>query len=660
MGRVETGKIGEKVLLMGNEALARGAIEGGVQLAVAYPGTPSSEIVETLIKQAKQYNYYVEWSTNEKVAFDMAAGASILGARSLVSMKNAGINVAMDTLLTLNLGGIKGGMVVIVCDDPSAHYSSNEQDSRFAALAAELPCFEPKDQQEAKDMVRDAFELSEKLELPVLVRSVSRISHGNGDVLLGEINPKNNPLGFNKHWKMPWRWNVYGPPGVVEKHKWIHERLKEAEDYSEKTRYNELVSTGDKSRVGIIASGLASSYVKEALSDIEHDFDVLYLGLSFPVPKDKVSHLLSAVDKVLVVEEGGGYCVESKVRAIAQEGGFTTKVHGKEYNQLLMPYGELNTALVRKAVHELIGIGQPFSPTPERRALKDKVKELVAPRSSTLCAGCPHLGSYSALKKLIRKNKGINIVNVDIGCYEQAGYGLFSSEPEASDDQAKKYKIKSTYETLDTCYVMGSSLAMAEGQQKVGYNDGKLFAVAGDSTFFHSLMPAVVNGIYNNSDVTLLILDNKWTAMTGHQPNPASGYSSKGEPTDAIDIVEVVKAMGASFVREANAFALKELESVIEQAANYKGFAVVVIRGECRLQYVRRTPKNAIDFVSVNSDTCTGCKLCIDLGCPALGFDETKNTAWIDPIMCNGCDICTQICPSGSIILNGGEKHGNS
>ena len=655
MGTISVYKPGQKVLLMGNEALARGAIEGGVQLATAYPGTPSSEIIETLIKDLKYHNYYVEWSVNEKVAFDVAAGASILGARTLVAMKNAGLNVAMDTFMTLNYGGIKGGMVVIVCDDPSAHYSSNEQDSRFAAVAAKIPCFEPKDQQEAKDMVRDAFELSEKLELPVLVRSVSRISHGNGDVLIGDINHEPNRLAFNKHWKMPWRWNVYGPPGVVKKSKWLHERLKMAVDYSEKGPYNELIDT-NAGGVGIIACGLASSYVKEALLDVDPDrkINVLYLGFSFPIPYNKVSRILSLAEKVLIVEEGGGFAVEDQVRAIAQNNGFNVHLYGKNYNRLLEPYGEINTTIVKDAICNLCGGDLQSSLTSERETAKKSIKEYIAPRSSALCAGCPHLGTYCALKRVLRKYEGIHILNVDIGCYEQSGYGLFSSEPEVSSDPAKKHEIKSTYEMLDTCYVMGSSLAMAEGQHKVGYDDGKLFAIAGDSTFYHSLMPAVVNGIYNNSDVTLLILDNYWTAMTGHQPNPSSGYSSTGESVNEVDIFGIIRGMGAPFVEEANAFKIKELEAAIERAVEYCGFSVVVIRGECRLQYVRAAQESGIGSFSVEPELCTGCRLCVDVGCPAIGFDQSNKKAQIDLEMCNGCGICRQICPTGAIARNEG------
>lgn len=647
-------KPGDRILLMGNEAFARGAIEAGVQLVAAYPGTPSSEITGTLIELSKHYNYHVEWSINEKVAIDIGAGAAIIGARVLVPMKNAGINVAMDTLLTLNYGGIKGGMVIIVCDDPSAHYSSNEQDSRFAAIAGELPCFEPKDQQEAKDMVRDAFELSELLELPVIVRSVSRLSHGNGDVVLGEINEKENPLGFNKHWKMPWRWNVYGPPGAVAKHRWLNNQLKEAESYANKTPFNKLLEVSNKKyKMGIISAGLASAYTWEALRELNVELNILYLGMSFPNPTRKVEDLLTTVESLLVIEEGSGRIVEGKVRAIAQSIGFTGPIYGKEYIPVLEVVGELNTTIVKDVICNLLDIKPAGEITNDRKELKNQINKLVVPRSSTLCAGCPHLGTYTALKKVLKKNKGLHILNVDIGCYEQAGYGISAHQIEANDEDAKKYNTKSTYEMLDTCYVMGSSLGMAEGQDKVGYKDGHIYAIAGDSTFFHAIMPAIVNGVYQNANVTFLILDNYWTAMTGHQPNPATGLSSTGNTTPVMNIMEVVKSLGTPFLKEANAYELEELEKTLDEAANFQGFSVVVIRGECRIPYLKKYGQN-LQKSSVNPEKCINCKMCIDIGCPAICYDKDKQKPWINSTMCVGCGICNQVCPVGAIQLEGG------
>lgn len=655
MDKIKLDKPEEVVLLMGNEAFARGAIEAGIDLAVAYPGTPSSEILETLIKKHKNYNYYVEWSVNEKVALDLAAGASILGARTLVPMKNAGLNVAMDTLMTLVYGGVKGGMVLIVCDDPSAHYSSNEQDTRFVSMAAQIPCLEPSNQQEAKDMVKSAFDLSEKLELPVIVRSVSRISHGNGDVVLGKIRERKNILGFNKHWKMQWRWNVYGPPGAVEKHKWLYGKLNEAKDCAEKTEFNLLNLKGSED-FGIIASGLAISYIKESLLNIEKNPNTLYLGLSYPVPPSKVSELIKSVSKVIVVEEGSSFLVEKAVRVIAQDIGSTIKIYGKELNQIFKPYGEINTSIVNEALVKILESKTNIA-NDERNKSKNKYAESIVPRSSTLCTGCPHLGTYTALKTVLKKTIGNHILHGDIGCYEQAGYGISSNKFVITDELVKQYPIKSTYELLDTIYVMGSSLSMAQGQIKVGYKEGKVIAIAGDSTFFHALLPSVINATLNDSDVTLLILDNAWIAMTGHQPSPTSGVLATGQFVHKINIKNICKAIGIKSIFSANAFKIHEVEETITKALNYRGFSVVIINGECRLQFVRRHKKGLSSFF-VDESRCIGCRICVDIGCPAIGFDTLSNKAVIEEAMCNGCSICEQTCPKNAIKRKGDNIEG--
>ena len=319
MNIVASNRINEKVLLMGNEAIARGAIEAGVEVISAYPGTPSSEIVETLAETANDFEYYVEWSINEKIAFEVAAGASLIGARSLVTMKNAGLNVAMDTFMTLPYTGIKGGMVIVVADDPGAHYSSNEQDTRFAAVYAEIPCLEPADQQEAKEMTKEAFEISEALELPVFLRSVTRLSHASGDVILGEIKKPLKRIGFNKHWKIPYRWNVYGPPGAVSKHRWLHLQMGKSNNIAEESKFNTLtlpISTD----TGIIASGLGSSYAAEAISvlGLEEKLAFLKLGFVNPLPEGKLRKFFKGLKKLIVIEEGDPV-IEKQARSFAQE-----------------------------------------------------------------------------------------------------------------------------------------------------------------------------------------------------------------------------------------------------------------------------------------------------------------------------------------------------
>ncbi|HHW93025.1 MAG TPA: indolepyruvate ferredoxin oxidoreductase subunit alpha [Clostridiaceae bacterium] len=640
---------GTRHLLMGNEAIARGAIEAGVQLVAAYPGTPSSEICEVLIDAAPHCDYYVEWSTNEKIAFEMAAGASLVGARSIVAMKNAGLNVAMDTFMTLPYGGVKGGMVIVVADDPAAHYSSTEQDTRFAAAYAEIPCLEPMDQQEALEMTKAAFEISEEMELPVFLRSVSRISHASGDVLLGDLREERNQLGFNKHYKLPFRWNVYGPPGALEKHKWLHSILPKAKELSNISPFNKL-NLVPNSKTAIVMAGIGAAYGIDALRRIglADQFSTLKLGMVYPLAEKLVDELLEGVDTLIVIEEGDPV-VENQIRAYVQSNTSGLTIYGKSINKILNPYGELNADVVSEALAGLLGIeycGDVMSD------VRQSIIETVTPRSSTLCAGCSHLGTYAALKQVLKKYPGINIINGDIGCYEQGGYGVAGTTPSPNDDESKKYPNISTYEMLDTIHVMGSGIGLAQGQAHVGYSDGKILAVAGDSTFIHAVLPSVVNCVYSEADITFLVLDNRWTCMTGHQPNPNTGLSSLGEPRERLDLEKVVRAFGVNHVMKANAYDLECLSETIHHALEHKGISIVIVEGECMLQVQRRNRTVNVK-THVIQDKCIGCRACVNLGCPAVTFDKVKRKAGIDPLTCTDCGLCSQICPVNAISKKG-------
>lgn len=638
---------GKRDLLMGNEAIARGAIEAGVQLMAAYPGTPSTEIGEALFEAAPESDFYVEWSVNEKIAFEVAAGASFVGARTMVAMKNAGLNVAMDTFMTIPYGGIKGGMVVVVADDPDAHYSSNEQDTRFAASYAEIPCLEPENQQEAKDMAKDAFALSEEVGLPVFLRSVSRISHASGDVRFDPCEKNRNNLAFNKHYKLPYRWNVYGPPGAISKHAWLHEVLLQVQALANKSPYNSTFKP-EGAKTGIIASGLAAAYAREALARLGMSDEVAFLKLGFiyPLPDEVVSSFFDGLDQVIMIEEGDPV-VENMVRSLAKEVAPLAKISGKSFNPIFKPYGELNTDIVTDALakvfdKELIG--------DSKEDVRKKKQSLIIPRSSTLCAGCSHLGSYAALKKALThySEEEVHIINGDIGCYEQGGYGIFASGNLANDADSMAYKPDSPYDMLDTIYVMGSGISMAHGQNKVGYKDGKVVAVCGDSTFFHGILPALMNIVYNQSDITFLILDNRWTCMTGHQPNPNTGYDVYGNECPRAEIPSIVKAMGIKSVRVADAYDQEEAVVAISEALDYKGPAVVILEGECQLQKQRRVKKSlAKTYISVNE--CDGCKSCVQLGCPAIMFDSKEKKSRIDNVLCVDCGLCIQNCPNDAI-----------
>lgn len=652
-------KEGKRLLLMGNEAMARGALEAGVDLVAGYPGTPSSEVIERLWEVAEARKFYVQWSTNEKVAFEVAAGASLEGARTLCTMKNAGLNVAMDSFATLAYTGVRGGMVLMVADDPGAHYSSTEQDTRTLAAYAEVPCLEPCDQQEAKDMVKAAFDLSEELELPVMVRSVTRLSHASGDVVLGSLKDSESLIGFNKHYKIPYRWNVYGAPGAVSKHVWLQETLTRAGEYSEESGFNSLSIPQNPSKVGIIASGLGYAYVRDVLHTLGmmDKVNLLKIGFLNPLPKKKILELLDASTYVIVVEEGEPY-IERLVRGIESERqADRVPVFGKfpgERN-VLPSTGELTCNVVEPALLKVYGMAYPdcsccLSGKKGDDEARGKAEALVTPRSSALCPGCPHLGSYWALNQALKREPGIHIINGDIGCYEQGGYGLFAQAVAASDEAAKKYAVRTPYETLDTLHVMGSGLGMAQGQAHLGKLkgvEGHVVAVSGDSTFFHAILPSIVNVVVNATPATYLVLDNRWTAMTGHQPSATTGENPLGQDTPALDIAAIVRAVGVKNVFEACPFDLEESIKTIKEALACEGPSVVILKGECTLQLARRKATGA-PFV-VDPEKCTGCRTCLGLGCPAITFDSVANLAGIDAASCAGCGMCESVCPFDAI-----------
>jgi len=641
------------LLLMGNEAIARGAIEGGVQLVAAYPGTPSSEIGEVLLDVSETCGFYSEWSTNEKIAFELAAGASLVGARSLTAMKNAGLNVAMDTFMTLPYGGCKGGFVIVVADDPDAHYSSTEQDTRLMAEYAEIPCLEPENQQEAKDMTREAFDISESLELPVFLRSVSRISHASGDVKFDEVRTKRNTIAFNKHYKLPSRWNVYGPPGALSKHIWLKGLYPKAREMAENSRFNKLNKI-EGAKTVVIATGLGSAYAKDAMEELGlvRKMTFLKLGFIHPLPEKLITQAMEGAERILIVEEGDPV-VENQIRMFANRSGNDARIIGKRYGGIFKPYGELNTDIIVNALTQLTGVSGRVDPKVTER---EESRQLIIPRSSTLCAGCSHLGSYAAVREALRKHPGIHIVNGDIGCYEQGGYGIFSTKIEANSEDGKKYRSLSPYDVLDTVYVMGSGIGMAMGQVSAGFDQGKVLAVAGDSTFIHATMPSLVNAIYDDADITFLVLNNDWTCMTGHQPNPNTKYCAGENPNTVFDIETVCRAIGVRSIAQVSAYDRTAAVEAVNAALAFKGPSVVILLGECQLQLSRRT-KRGMAKTHIVEDKCNGCKTCVQLGCPAIKYDPARKRASIDEIGCVDCGLCAQFCPQLAIETEG-EEHG--
>jgi indolepyruvate ferredoxin oxidoreductase alpha subunit len=646
---VAENKPGLKALLMGNEAIARGAIEGGVRVSTSYPGTPASEIMETLSSAAKDLGFYAEWSVNETVAFEVAAGASLFNVRSFCSMKNAGLNLCMDMLTTLVYGGVRGGMVIVVADDPGARTSSNEQDQRFAASWAEIPCLEPSNQQEAKDMVRDAFDISERTELPVMVRSVARISHSLGDVTLGKIPPSSRKVVFDKHWKLPFRWNVYGPPSTHSKHVWLHTKLSIAKKLSEESPYNSLeLLKGAK--LGVIASGVAAAYVKEALRwlELEDKFSFLKIGFSHPLPEKKVARILKKARRILIVEDGDPF-IENQVRIIAKDFAPNVEILGKNRsNPLFEPYGELDPDMVASAVAKCAGV-KVKAITPIRKHVKEEITKLIVPRSSAFCAGCPHIGTYWGLRMALHRVGGkFPIIHGDIGCYEMAGYGLFAKDIESSDSiESVKYPADSPYELLDTLYVMGAGIGLAQGTDHAGYTDGRVVAVAGDSTFFHACIPGLINAVFNKAKLTYVIFDNRWTAMTGHQPHPGTGVTALGESTFEAKIEDICKACGVEYVKVVDAYNPREVQNVLVEALQQPSVSVVISRGECGQVWQRADRKKGIKKLpyEVELEKCNGCRLCVQMGCPAITFDPDTKKAGVDDLLCTACGLCAAVCP---------------
>ncbi len=637
---------GRTDLLLGNEAIARGAIEAGVDVAASYPGTPASEIMETLGKASQELNFHTEWSTNEKVAFEVAAGASITGVRSLVSMKNAGLNWVMDPFMTIVYGGIRGGFVIIVADDPGAHYSSNEQDTRPAAAYAEIPCLEPSNQKEAKEMTKFAFELSEKIELPVFVRSVTRVSHALGKVEFEEINKEEQSPVFDRHYKSPYRWNVYGNTGPIERHRWLKKQQKVIREETRDLAWDKLDIPND-ANLGILSSGIGYSYAKEALENLELVEDVAFLkiGTSYPLPRKKVAKFLQSVKKVLVVEEGSEF-IERRVKEIAKDEAPNVEILGRLTGNI-PEVDEISSDIVEKTLLEITGGGEREGKVSEE--VKKEIESLTTPRSPTFCAGCPHLGTYWGLRKVIEELEDqVQIVNGDIGCYEMAGYGV-SRELEGSvTEKSQKYEIDSPYDIIDTNYVMGSGIGLMEGQSQAGYKDGPLIAVAGDSTFFHATLPEVVNAVYNDVNGLFIILDNRWTCMTGHHPNPGSGERIAGEESKRLDIGEIARAFGVENVYEVNSYDVEEVAEVIEKGINQESFSIVVSKHPCAIEGLRRDEISRKEIV-VNSEDCISCHNCVELGCPAITYEN--ETGGIDRNVCVECGLCTKICPTDALMI---------
>ncbi len=580
-----------KKLMLGNEAVARGAYEAGVRVVSSYPGTPSTEITEVV---SKVYDdVYSEWAPNEKVAAEVAIGASFGGARSMTCMKHVGLNVAADPLYTASYTGVNAGLVAVVADDPGLHSSQNEQDTRNHGKASKIPVVEPSDSNECKEFTRLAFEMSEKFDTPVIVRLTTRVAHSQSLVEIGE----RAEIELKDVEKNPGKY-VMMPAMAKGRHVYVEQRLKDIADYGYDCPFNSMEINDTK--IGVITCGISYQYAKEALPDASF----LKLGITYPISAKLVNEFASKVDKIYVIEELDPV-IEEFCKSIGVD------VIGKEIFTLL---GEYNPQMIRSAV-----LG-----TPAPDAVK--ADENIPVRPPVMCPGCPHRGMYYILKKL-----GLKVCG-DIGCYTLGALAPLSS--------------------VDYCVCMGAGIGMAHGMEKAR---GKEFtngvvAVIGDSTFIHSGITGLIDVVYNKGVSTVIILDNSITGMTGHQQNPTTGYTIKGEPTKNVDLVKLANAVGIERVVVADPFDLDNFEKVVKNEIATDEPSVIISQRPCALLKT----VNYGEPCYIDSEKCKNCKMCMKLGCPAISVKDNKIS--IDASQCNGCMLCTNVCKFGAIKKAGADN----
>jgi indolepyruvate ferredoxin oxidoreductase alpha subunit len=543
--------------LLGNEAIAWGAIEANIDFIAGYPGTPSSEILETLADYSDEYGIYAEWSTNEMVAFENALGASLAGQRAMVTMKHAGMNWIIDPLSVAVLSGVRGGLVIVTADDPNAHSSANEQDNRFYGLFLKIFTLEPSDPQEARDMTVEAFSLSEKSQLPVILRSVTRVGHSRSNVILNEIPPKDKQSFFQRD---PERFFVTGSR-ALKRHLWQLQQQSLLESLADSLRFNQLIQKGNEKKC-IVTSGVAYTYVQDALGILKADnVAILKIGSVFPLPKSLIKEGLSTKETVLVVEEGGPF-IEFQLKALASDLSLPVRIFGKMSGDI-SEAGELNVDIVVKASAKWLGRVPPSIAI--RQDVIQEVKEILPPRTMVFCAGCPHTGTMYAVKKVINKREVKPIVTGDIGCYTLMCYP--------------------PHELGDAKYSMGTSINVASGLSKALRE--KAIAIIGDSTFIHAGIPGLINSVYNKSNIMIVICDNRTTAMTGGQPHAGTGMTAMKQETKQLDLEKLITGCGVEFIEVTDPYDIRATEEALERALNYEGVSVVIAQRECALQATR-------------------------------------------------------------------------
>ncbi len=569
-------------LLLGNEAVARGLFEAGCAVASSYPGTPSTEITENI---AKYDEIYSEWAPNEKVAMEVACGAAIAGARSFCAMKHVGLNVAADPLYTASYMGVNAGMVVAVADDPGMHSSQNEQDSRHHAMASKTMMLEPSDSQECLDYAKLAYELSEKFDTPVILRLTTRVAHSRS-----LANTSDRASKDLKPYEKNVAKNVMMPAMAKVRHEVVEKRIVEQTKWAETAEINKVEMNSTK--IGVITSGICYQYAKEALGE---NASYLKLGCVYPLPVELIKDFASKCETVYVLEELDDF-IETHCKKIG------VNVIGKDKFTLL---GEYSQTMIRDRI-----LGEK---------IESKILQKDIPgRPPVLCAGCPHRGVFYSLKTL-----GV-AVSGDIGCYTLGALAPLGM--------------------IDTCICMGASISSLHGRNKANKDfENKSVAVIGDSTFLHSGITSLMDIAYNRSNSTVIILDNSITGMTGHQQNPATGFTIKGDPTAAVNLENLVKAIGINRVKVVDPYNLEETKQAIKEELEVEEPSVIITRRPCALlKYVKHNPP-----LSVNKDKCVGCKMCMKIGCPAISIKDGK--ASIDFTQCVGCNVCTQMCKFSAI-----------
>lgn len=572
-----------KKLMLGNDAFARGLYEGGCKVVSSYPGTPSTEITEAV---AKYNEIYAEWAPNEKVALEVAIGASIAGARAFSGMKHVGLNVAADALYTASYTGVNAGLVIAVADDPGMHSSQNEQDSRHHAIAAKVPMLEPADSEETKEYVKLAFEISEQFDTPVLVRMSTRVSHSQSIVSLNSRVEN----GLKEYVKNPQKY-VMMPAFARARHVVVEERTTKLIDFAETTKLNtiEINSTN----IGVITSGISYQYAKEALGD---KVSYLKLGVVNPLPEKLLMDFASKFEEVYVIEE-----LDDIIETQCLKLGLDVK--GKSLFGFI---GELSQSII---ADKILNTKKEFK----------SLEEMLPMRPPVMCSGCPHRGVFYSLSKL-----KLNVLG-DIGCYT-----LGASAP---------------LNAMDTTICMGASISSLHGFNKaIGENaEKKSVAVIGDSTFMHSGITGLINVAYNGSNSTVLILDNSITGMTGHQHNPTTGFNLKGDPAAKVNIEDLCKSIGIKRVRVVDPYNMKETEDAIKEELEVAEPSVIIARRPCALlKSIKHKPA-----LKINKDKCKSCKMCLKIGCPAISMQDGK--AYIDYTQCVGCGICMEMCKFDAI-----------